>query len=133
MKPSLVLDSCALLDLITQRWEDEQTARLLQEADRPVILSISIWEISRKHLLGKLSLPCESDGILSFVREVCAHFSISILPVSDVISFEAEQFPLHHRDPFDRMILAAAKLANCPVITSDRNFEDYEVEVCSHR
>jgi PIN domain nuclease of toxin-antitoxin system len=133
VKPTLILDTCAFLDLVAERWTASRVISTFKEAQHPVILSITVWEISRKLGLGKLDLPCEQTGVLSFVREVCDHYSISILPVSDVICHEAELMPLHHRDPFDRMILAATKVAGCAVVTTDRNFELYDVKVLTQR
>jgi len=133
MKPTLVLDTCALLDLVSERWNQQKAKDAFLNASNPALLSISVWEISRKFRLEKLSLPCGQQEILPFVRQICEHFSISIYPVSDVVCHEAEGFPLYHRDPFDRMIIAAAKLADCPVITTDRVFKQYEVTLLEHR
>lgn len=133
VKPTLVLDTCALLDLVSERWNQENVKDSFLDSPNPALLSISVWEISRKFRIEKLRLPCEQHEILSFVRQVCEHFSISIQPVSEVICSEAECFPLYHRDPFDRMILATAKLANCPVVTTDRVFQQYGVSVLEHR
>lgn len=133
MRPTHVLDTCAFLDLARERWTSKPVIREFLDSAAPVVLSVSVWEIARKAALGKLDLPCAREEILVFCREVCTKFLLTIDPVTAETCHFAECLPLHHRDPFDRMILAHAERAGCPVITSDRQFDLYDVQVRWHR
>lgn len=133
MRASHLLDTCALLDLISGRWNHPEALQELQKAKAPVVLSLSAWEIARKIRLGKLTLPCGQEDLLQFLQQVLDHFQLSWLPVNEEIALRAESFPMHHKDPVDRMILAGAASFQIPVFTSDRQFGDYEVAVIQHR
>lgn len=124
-----ILDTCALLDLMTERWSNEAACAELADAGHPVLLSVSVWEISRKFRLGKLSLPCELPDIYDFILNVCQHHQIVIQALDGDICHGAELLPPHHEDPFDRMIIALANKWEAPVFTTDRRFEDYPVKV----
>lgn len=126
---SHVLDTCALLDLTTERWTSKAARLELAEADRPAILSVTVWEISRKFRVGKLKLPCELPGIYDFVLSVCQHHQIEIQLLDGDICHRAELLPPHHEDPFDRMILAFAEKWKAPVFSTDQRFEGYPVKV----
>jgi PIN domain nuclease of toxin-antitoxin system len=130
---SHVLDTCALLDLAAGRWSRPLAQAALQRAAYPVVLSLSVWEIARKLRLGKLDLQCEQGGVLDFVRDVCRRYDVHLIPVGPEICQEAELLPPHHEDPFDRMIIAAARLARAPIFTTDPKFARYLVEVLPQR
>lgn len=126
---SHVLDTCALLDLAAGRWTDRVARRELTAARRPVVLSVAVWEIARKFRIGKLQLPCGQAEVLDFVREICLRHQIVLEPLTPDICHQAELLPPHHEDPFDRMTIALAFHAQCPVFTTDRRFRDYPVRV----
>lgn len=126
---SHVLDTCALLDLAAGRWTDRVARRELAAASRPVVLSVAVWEIARKFRIGKLQLPCGQSEVLGFVREVCHRHQIALEPLTPEVCHAAELLPPHHEDPFDRMIIALAFHAHCPVFTTDKRFCDYPVRV----
>lgn len=130
---SHLLDTCAFLDLLTERWERGVAYDQFQDARAPVLLSISVWEMARKLKKGKLDLPCDGSELLAFVQEVCTRFRIELLPLSPEVCWHAENLPDIHPDPFDRMILAQAYLAKCPVITCDQKFQGYPVKILWHR
>lgn len=124
-----VLDTCALLDLTTDRWSNPAARAELEKAEAPVLLAVSVWEMSRKFRLGKLDLPCKLSGVYEFVLSVCQHHRIQVQPLDGEICMRAELLPPQHEDPFDRMILALAHKWEAPVFTTDRRFESYPVEV----
>lgn len=126
---SHVLDTCALLDLATGRWTSTSAKEAVRTAVAPVLLSVSVWEISRKLRLGKLRLPCELGDVLRLITEICDYHRIGIAPVTASICHAAEMLPPHHEDPFDRMILAMAERHAVPVFTTDRRFQAYPVQV----
>lgn len=124
-----VLDTCALLDLTTERWTNPAARVELEQAEKPVLLAVSVWEISRKSRLGKLSLPCEFSDVYNFTLNVCRHYEIDLITMDGEICHRAELLDPHHEDPFDRMILALADKWQVPVFSTDRRFENYSVEV----
>lgn len=130
---SHVLDTCAVLDLASGRWTDPEAREALSTAPDPVVLCVSVWELARKLRLGKIKLPCPQSGVAAFVEKIAARHSLRIVPLDADICAAAELLPPHHEDPFDRMIIALAVRANCPVFTTDRGFSPYAVEVIRQR
>jgi PIN domain nuclease of toxin-antitoxin system len=126
---SHLLDTCALLDLAAGRWTDRVARRELAKARRPVVLSVTVWEIARKLRVGKLRLPCGQAGVLDFVRGVCLRHQIALESLTPEICHAAELLPPHHEDPFDRMTIALAFQEQCPIFTTDKRFADYPVRV----
>ncbi len=126
---SHVLDTCAFLDLTTERWSAPDACEALQQAERPVLLAVSVWEIARKCRVGKLRLPCGLSEVHAFILKVCQHHQIELLALDSEICHGAELLDPFHEDPFDRMILALALKWEVPVFTTDRQFEKYPVVV----
>lgn len=124
-----VLDTCALLDLTTERWSNPLAREELEQAEKPVLSAVSVWEISRKFQLGKLHLPCELPDVYEFLLHVCQHHQLEIVSLDGEICLRAELLDPHHEDPFDRMIVALAAKWQVPVFTTDRRFETYPVRV----
>ena len=87
---------------------------------------VSIWEILIKVQLRKLNLP-EPAG--PYVIRKLAENRIETLPIdlNHLLAFEG--LTLHHRDPFDRMLIAQALEEDLPIITADRLFSRYPVQV----
>jgi len=104
-----------------------KTLSLLRDPKNDRLLSTaSIWEITIKYRIGKLPLPtAPSDYVPSrLVLTVTTPLAIGVahaLRVGDL--------PGHHRDPFDRMLVAQALVEGIPIVTSDRQFTKYGVEV----
>jgi PIN domain nuclease of toxin-antitoxin system len=86
----------------------------------------SSWEISIKAKLGKFKLP-EPPG--SYVRDRLARQSIRSLAITQDHTLKVYDLPLHHRDPFDRLIIAQALLESLVILTSDLVFRKYPVEI----
>lgn len=102
----------------------ESTFNLL-ESDVELLLSIaSLWEIAIKVNIGKLTLPKEYG---EFMEEQLNANDVKILPISlshlDLLS----TLPLHHRDPFDRVIIAQSLTENLTVISKDTAFNAYGI------
>ena len=104
-----------------------QTAHDLFIGPSDLFLSLaSIWEILIKSRLGKLDVPQPAG---SFVIKKMSENRVSTLPVHLDHLLAFEKLPLHHRDPFDRMLIAQAVQEGWPIITSDTVFRKYPVRV----
>lgn len=91
-----------------------------------IVSAASLWELSIK--IGKGRLAAAGSSIQYLMDEMDAQ-AISLLPILRVHILRAEVLPPHHRDPFDRMIIAQALEENLPVLTSDSKFAAYGVQV----
>lgn len=81
--------------------------------------SISLTEIAIKATLGKLNIPAE------MARQAMQDMEIRILPYTTDHAFRLFGLPAHHRDPFDRQIIAQALMEDIPIVTSDDKFSLY--------
>ena len=120
----LLLDAHALLWWLA---DDPMLARGARAAIRDpsndvLVSAASVWEIEIKRALGKLSAP---DGIVAAIE--AAGFDALAIMADDATT--AGRLPPHHRDPFDRMLVAQAGRLDALIVSRDRSFESYEVEV----
>jgi PIN domain nuclease of toxin-antitoxin system len=95
----------------------------------PTGLSLSIasvWEILIKVQSGKLNLPRPAGP---YVLRKLAENGIEMLPISIDHLLALERLPMHHRDPFDRMLIAQSLEENLPIVTSDPLFARYDVRL----
>ncbi len=124
----LLLDTHTFLWWITGSTKLSETAReLIGDGHNTVYWSaVSSWEVSIKYALGRLPLP-EAPEI--FLPSELAHNRIEALPIIDAHAYQAGQLPRHHRDPFDRMLVAQAQLESLVILTNDRQLSLYDVEV----
>ena len=100
---------------------------LLVSADHELLLSAaSAWEIVIKHGLGKLPLP---EPPARYVPRMMALTSVTPLPVEHPHALHVAALPAHHRDPFDRLLIAQAQIEKLPLMTADRSFRRYDVEI----
>ncbi|MBV9232871.1 MAG: type II toxin-antitoxin system VapC family toxin [Candidatus Eremiobacteraeota bacterium] len=101
--------------------------RLLEDRSTALFLSAaSIWEIAVKMGLGRLELPAEPS---IYVPRRIADFDISVLDVTMEHALAVYGLPPHHADPFDRMIIAQARLERMIIATGDRVFRKYGTDV----
>ena len=84
----------------------------------------SLWEMSIKHSLGKLNLQLP---FRVFIESHLARNGFDILPISDEHIYATTGLHYHHRDPFDRMLIAQALTDRVPVISVDTMFDRYAV------
>lgn len=123
----MILDTCALLFLPSgdKRLSRATRSRLSQQPIR-WFCSISTFEIAVKYRRGKLDLPLPP---LEWIRGVQERYALTELPVDSDLCAAAADLPHHHRDPFDRFIIAAALRTRVPVVTIDGKFRPYGVEI----
>ena len=97
----------------------------LRNAENQLYLSAaSAWEIAIKVRIGKMKLP---GNPALYVPRRARESNILSLPISEEHALGVAELPLHHADPFDRMLTAQAQLENLTVITGDTVFERYDV------
>jgi PIN domain nuclease of toxin-antitoxin system len=86
----------------------------------------SIWEIITKVQVGKLDLP---GPVGDYVAAKLRANGVSVLPLTFDHVRRLEQIPLHHRDPFDRILVAQSVAESMPLVTADPQLKKYSVEV----
>ena len=84
------------------------------------------WEIAIKFALGSLPLPKAPSEYLPYVQRL---WSVQTLPITQEHTFRAGELPAHHRDPFDRMIIAQALSEKMTLLSADRTFQKYKVDL----
>ncbi len=93
-------------------------------ASSPCIVSVaSIWEVAIKYRIGKL----EVSPIVFRDQSIAA--SAVLLPVLDLHVIETAQLPLLHQDPFDRLLIAQARVEGLMAVSSDRQWSGYDVSL----
>ena len=124
---ALLLDTQALI------WWDANDPRLggraraaIQDAEDVYVSAASAWEIAIKTALGKLRTkrgPAKAVADGGFLE----------LPVTFEHAEAVRALPLHHADPFDRLIIATATVEECSILTSDERFRMYAVPLIDAR
>ncbi|APH70375.1 type II toxin-antitoxin system VapC family toxin [Aquibium oceanicum] len=118
-----------LIDTHVLLWELMDSPRLSPDhrraldSDVPKFVSAAtIWEIAIKSAIGKLRMP-------NRLLEVLAESDIEGLLIRAEHAMQCALLPRHHGDPFDRMLIAQARLEGLTILTIDRAFRDYDVAV----
>lgn len=99
----------------------------IEDQDNLMHLSVvSLWEIVIKSQLGKLELGISIDD---FFQQNCVATDLELIDVQLPHLLAYDKLPLHHRDPFDRLLIAQAKVLEIPIISADRKLDFYEIDV----
>jgi PIN domain nuclease of toxin-antitoxin system len=122
-----------LLDTHVFLWWNEGSPSLsrraqnaLSSTENELFLSVvSSWEIILKVQAGKLKLPAAAAV---YIPARLAHYGIESLPLTLAHILAAETLPAHHRDPFDRMLVAQGQVERLPIVTHDPQIQKYGVE-----
>jgi PIN domain nuclease of toxin-antitoxin system len=123
----LLLDTHALLWFLLDDAKLSGNARSLitDPANDPLVSPASCWEIAIKISLGKYAL--EQD-FAEFMEGQIAANDLTILPITVKHTAAVATLPFHHRDPFDRLLIAQAIVEGVPVLSNDPVFDLYPVE-----
>ena len=92
--------------------------------DQVFLSSASLWEMAIKLNVNKLQLSRSFDEL----EALLVRMSVRVLPISFADLQEYVKLPLHHRDPFDRMIIAQAIAHSYPLISADHAFSAYPIQ-----
>jgi len=96
---------------------------IIADPDKTIYVSAaSAWEIAIKKALGKLKAPAE-------LAEILEEEGFLELPILFRHAEYLEKLPWHHKDPFDRILIAQALAENLILITADRKFELYGISL----
>lgn len=121
-----------LLDTHTFLWfilDDPQLSnnalQLITDLKNDIAISpATYWEIAIKISIGKYSLPEAYD---TFIHRQIAINNFTILPILPKHTHTLIALPFHHKDPFDRLLIAQAIVENIPIISTDTKFDDYPI------
>ena len=122
----VLLDTHAFIWAITDERRLSPRARSLIASSELWWSVVSLWEAIQKAQVGKLSLQLPAGPFLT--GELSSNH-VRLLPVSLSHVLRVEELPLHHRDPFDRLLIAQSIEEGWPIITADPWFARYPVDV----
>lgn len=124
---SLLLDSHVVLWWLADDPRLGASARAaIIDAHDVCVSAVTAWELEIKQALGRLELPDD------LIEQVDAS-GFTWLDVTPAHGVRAARLPPHHRDPFDRMLVAQAQEARLSLVTADRAMDDYDVTVVDGR
>lgn len=123
-----------LLDTQSWLWLNAEPKRIsaarreqLQRPDTKRFLSAaSAWEIAIKFALGKLPLP---EPPATYVPKRLRDTRTTVIAITERHALRVADLPPHHRDPFDRLIIAQAQIERLRIVTADPRFEPYDVDL----
>jgi PIN domain nuclease of toxin-antitoxin system len=99
---------------------------LINDGKNEILFSTaSIWEMAIKQSTGKLSLGYPYG---SFIREQMRINNLELLPITLEHLEIIASLPLHHRDPFDRLLIAQSQFGNMPILSVDIAFDAYSIQ-----
>ena len=124
---NILLDTHTFLWFVDDNPRLSEPARILIESDnsQPFISMASLWEMAIKISLGKLQLKQPYE---IFVPQQLTSNGIGVLNLSIEHTTAIATLPFHHRDPFDRLIIAQAQIENMPLVSVDPAFDAYKIK-----
>lgn len=123
----ILIDTHAWLwSTLTPHRLSPRASSLIEASEHDCYLSaVSSWEIAIKHATGKLRLP---EAPATYVPARLARMRILSLPIEQHHALHVSTLPMHHRDPFDRLLIAQAQLEHLQILTADPVFAAYDVK-----
>ena len=123
----MLLDTCALLWLThDQKQISDEVLEKMNTVPLLYVSAITGFEIGIKYKKSKLDLPVPPNDWLT---GVIGHHSLSVIELDLAICLKSTELPPIHRDPCDRLIIATSLVKGLPVVTADKRFVRYGVEV----
>ncbi len=124
---NFIIDTHAVIWFITEDKELPQHVKsIIEDEENTCYVSIaSLWEMGIKYALGRLELKPD----LKMIFELIDKSGISILSITSAHVLMGTSLEFHHRDPFDRLIIAQAKHEGLKVISKDGVFKNYDINL----
>jgi PIN domain nuclease of toxin-antitoxin system len=124
---NLLLDTHAFLWLW---WDDPKLSDAAKDAivnadNRKLVSTASCWEVAIKVSLKKLDLGVPCRG---FIRDQMFRNNFEMLAINHDHMADVADLPFHHRDPFDRMLIAQSRREEMPIVSADEQFDVYGIE-----
>ena len=119
-----LLDTHTFIWFVTGNSRINEKVRLQIENNANLISIASLWEIAIKSSIGRLDLELSIEQL---VEEQIVANGIEILSITAQHLMTVANLPLHHRDPFDRLIISQAMVENLPIVGVDKAFDSYAV------
>lgn len=126
----LLLDTHTLVWFFTRDSKLSESLRLeiKNEGNQSYVSIASLWEIGVKYALKKIELK---KNLSDFFNDINSS-DLKIQSVTPNNILQLASLPFHHRDPFDRLIIAQAMTEDYAIVTKDREFSAYDVNVIWH-
>ena len=126
----LLLDTCCWLWWLsdTDKLSQKQLEAIADRQNQLFLSTASIWEIGIKVNNKKLIIP---HPLHKLIEKQCPIDNIAILDIKPYHAIKVGELELHHKDPFDRMIISQAICEDLIVLTSDKIFQRYDVRLVS--
>jgi PIN domain nuclease of toxin-antitoxin system len=123
-----------LLDTHTFIWWDSAPDKLssqvlalgTDQANEMILSVTSVWEMQIKLQLGKLQLKLPLEEIIKSQQQTN---NIQVLPITLAHTLALDGLPMHHKDPFDRLLVAQAGVEELVLVSCDKIFEQYPVKL----
>jgi len=124
----VLLDThCWLWWLISPEMLGENAFSIIEQPENEIFISTATsWEIAIKYAIGKLTLPMKPEKFVLSRIERCGFSSVKI---EHVHVLRVASLPLHHNDPFDRLLIAQSQIEKMPIISADSKFHDYDIDL----
>ncbi len=107
-----------------ERLTDAVRAAISDRANIVFLSAASTWEVAIKYASGKLALPAPPESLIEYHA---TKSGLTLLPIEAAHTLAAGRLPQHHRDPFDRMLIAQAIVENLVFVTVDPKIAAYDV------
>jgi PIN domain nuclease of toxin-antitoxin system len=122
----LLLDTITFLDAVLRPRDLSSRAKdlVLDEQNDRYLSIASSWEIAIKYSAGKLDLPAHPE---QFVPQHRDHLAADVLPIDEESVLHLPRLPLHHRDPFDRLLICQAIIHGMAIVTPDDRIAKYPI------
>ena len=123
-----LLDTHVWLWMLSEpdRIRPDVAAELRSSRTSLLLSAASSWEIAIKWAVGRLSLPEPPEA---YVPSRMQRTNVEPLAVTHSHALQVAALPRHHSDPFDRLLIAQAQLERVPLVTVDRAFDAYDLEI----
>lgn len=121
----LLLDTQVVIWLQSDSFKlPRNTLEIILSEPKLYLSKVCVWEIAIKFKIGKLDLD---QPVEKFVQSFLSSYKAQVLDISLSYIYQTQLLPLHHRDPFDRLLIAQAVVEQIAIVSSDKLFDQYGV------